>query len=88
MTVYPLPSSPAAAGTNNQSSNTTTGSANDTTDTFLKILVTELQSQDPTQPLDPNQMTEQIVSMNQLDQLISIHQLLQSMNTASTTKSK
>jgi flagellar basal-body rod modification protein FlgD len=46
--------------------------------TFLNLLVTELQNQDPTQPVDPTQMVAQMVSLNQLDQLILINQNLQS----------
>ena len=69
---------PAAANSAQTGASTSTSSiSGDTTGTFLKILVTELKSQDPTSPLDPNQMTQQIVAMNQLDQLISIHQILQ-----------
>jgi len=72
---------PAAASTAKTGTSTSTSSiTGDPTGTFLQILVTELKSQDPTAPLDPNQMTQQIVSMNQLDQLISIHQILQSFN--------
>ena len=44
--------------------------------TFLNLLVTELQNQDPTSPVDPTQMVSQMVSLNQLDQLIAIHQTL------------
>ena len=44
--------------------------------TFLSLLVTELKTQDPSSPLDANQMVAQMVSLNQLDQLISIHSLL------------
>ena len=50
--------------------------------TFLTLLTTELQAQDPTSPLDPDQMVGQIVSLNQLDQLMQINQTLQSMGVA------
>lgn len=50
--------------------------------TFLTLLTTELQYQDPTSPLDPDQMVGQIVSLNQLDELMQINQTLQSMNAA------
>jgi flagellar basal-body rod modification protein FlgD len=42
------------------------------------MLVTELQNQDPTSPMDPSQMVGQMFSMNQLQQLIDINQTLQS----------
>lgn len=60
---------PTNSGTNNN--------LNSATGPFLQMLIAELQSQDPTSPLDPSQMTQQIVSLNQLDQLIQIRQLLQ-----------
>jgi|SRR5271165_1060727 len=60
-----------AAGSTNQS----TAGGLDTT--FLNLLITELQSQDPTAPMDATQMVGQMVSLNQLDQLIGIHQILQ-----------
>jgi flagellar basal-body rod modification protein FlgD len=50
--------------------------AGDTSAAYLQLLVAELQAQDPTSPLDPNQMTAQIVSLNQLDQLIQIKNIL------------
>jgi len=50
--------------------------------TFLTLLTTELKVQDPTSPLDPDQMVGQIVSLNQLDELMQINQTLQSMNAA------
>jgi flagellar basal-body rod modification protein FlgD len=57
------------------------GSSNSTGDaqsTFISLLVTELQAQDPTQPMSPDQMVSQMFSMNQLEQLISINQTLSS----------
>lgn len=74
----------AANGTNSTNSTGPTGSsgslanqaANDAESTFISLLVTELQSQDPTQPMDPTQMVGQMFSMNQLQQLISINQTL------------
>jgi len=55
---------------------TTTGnnSANDLSSTFLNLLATELQNQDPTAPVDSTAMVGQMISLNQLDQLISINQ--------------
>jgi flagellar basal-body rod modification protein FlgD len=61
--------STGASGSNTSSSSLET--------TFLNLLATELQNQDPTSPVDPTAMVGQMVSLNQLDQLISINQLLQ-----------
>ena len=55
--------------------------------TFLNLLVTELQNQDPTSPVDPTEMVGQMVSLNQLDQLMSINQTLDSMSTSSASAS-
>jgi len=55
--------------------------------TFLNLLVTELQNQDPTQPVDPTEMVGQMVSLNQLDQLISINQTLTSLTGGVSTAS-
>jgi flagellar basal-body rod modification protein FlgD len=57
-----------AAATNQGSSATDIGS------TFLNLLATELQNQDPTAPVDSTAMVGQMISLNQLDQLISINQ--------------
>jgi flagellar basal-body rod modification protein FlgD len=53
------------------------GSANPasiTANDFLTLLVTELQNQDPTANTDPNEYVNQLVSVNSLQQLISINQ--------------
>jgi flagellar basal-body rod modification protein FlgD len=55
-------------GTNAGTSSTGIGS------TFLNLLATELQNQDPTAPMDSTAMVGQMISLNQLDQLISINQ--------------
>jgi flagellar basal-body rod modification protein FlgD len=49
-------------------------SATDLGTTFLNLLATELQNQDPTAPVDATAMVGQMISLNQLDQLISINQ--------------
>lgn len=46
--------------------------------TFLQLLITELKSQDPMSPMDGTQMVAQMVSLNQLDQLIGIKKTLDS----------
>jgi flagellar basal-body rod modification protein FlgD len=63
-----------AAGT---SSSTTSGnSAGGLGATFLSLLAQELQHQDPTAPVDPTAMVGQMISLNQLEQLITINQTL------------
>jgi flagellar basal-body rod modification protein FlgD len=47
--------------------------------TFLTLLTTELQHQDPTSPLDTNQFTSQLVQFSQLEQTLTTNQDLQSL---------
>ncbi len=44
--------------------------------TFLSLLTQELQNQDPTAPMDSTAMVGQMISLNQLSQLVSINQAL------------
>jgi flagellar basal-body rod modification protein FlgD len=82
----------------------TTGSAASTTsttlakqtndlgqDAFLKLLVTQLQNQDPTKPMDDSQFITQLATFSSLEKLTqiadsttSMSQLLQSAATATT----
>src|ERR1700733_2343133 len=55
--------------------------------TFLNLLATELQNQDPTAPVDSTAMVGQMISLNQLDQLISINQTLTGPTGTGTTGS-
>jgi flagellar basal-body rod modification protein FlgD len=55
--------------------------------TFLTLLTTQLQNQDPTSPLDTNAFTQQLVSMTGVQQQLLTNQLLQQMATASTNGS-
>jgi flagellar basal-body rod modification protein FlgD len=41
--------------------------------TFLTLLVSQLQNQDPLSPADSNQFVSQLTSYSQLEQLIGIH---------------
>lgn len=80
----------AAATGSTGSSSTGSSSGTSSTDlqsTFLNLLVTELQNQDPTSPVDPTEMVSQMVSLNQLDQLMSINQTLSNMSSAASPTS-
>ncbi len=46
---------------------------------FLKLLVTQLQNQDPTAPMDNAQMTSQIAQLNTVDGINSLNTTLQAM---------
>jgi len=54
-------------------------------ETFLKLLTTQLQNQDPLSPLDSTKFTEQLVSYSQVEQQIQTNTNLASL--ISTTKS-
>jgi flagellar basal-body rod modification protein FlgD len=72
-------SSIANALTSNPTSTATATTANPVTDplanesTFLTLLVSQLQNQDPLSPTDSNQFVSQLTSYSQLEQLIGIH---------------
>lgn len=48
-------------------------------DTFLTLLTTQLQHQDPTSPLDTNQFTSQLVQMTGVQQQLLSNELLQTL---------
>jgi flagellar basal-body rod modification protein FlgD len=85
-----LPAAPTAFGTSaaatpgkftpmDSSNPSTSGGAFSTTNlgsTFLSLLGQELQNQDPTQPMSATEEVGQMISLNQLDQLVSINSVL------------
>jgi len=73
----------STTGNSNSTSSSTSGSSLGTT--FLSLLAQELQNQDPTAPVDSTAMVGQMISLNQLDQLISINQGITSSASAGTT---
>jgi flagellar basal-body rod modification protein FlgD len=62
-------------GANNQTDPTASSASNPLAneETFLKLLVSQLQNQDPMNPTDSNQFVSQLTSYSQLEQLIGIH---------------
>jgi flagellar basal-body rod modification protein FlgD len=69
---------------------TTTGSRSGTTDaatsdltgnidTFLKLLTTQLRHQDPTAPMDPNQMVGQLSQFSMVEQQIAVNRHMNSL---------
>jgi flagellar basal-body rod modification protein FlgD len=68
-------SNSGSTNNNSQSSSTTQLNGND----FITLLTAQLQAQDPLNPMDPNQMVDELTSMNSLQQLIGIKQDLDSM---------
>jgi flagellar basal-body rod modification protein FlgD len=69
----------ASTGTSASSNTQLTG--ND----FITLLVTQLQEQDPSNPVDPMQFVTQLVQFNTLEQVMQINQILQSYTTSAAT---
>jgi len=77
-----------AGTTGTGSSTSSTSSAGGLGTTFLNLLSQELKNQDPTAPVDSTAMVGQMISLNQLDQLISInHRLVNYADWGSATSS-
>ena len=74
-----------ASDSSSTSSDSNSLSADNLGSTFLELLSQELQNQDPTSPVDPTEMVGQMISLNQLDQLIGINQTLTDATGSSTT---
>lgn len=81
-TLNAKPTANATSSSSSSGSDVATISSND----FLTLLVTEMKNQDPTATTDPNEYINQLVSVNSLEQLISINQTLSSaVGTSSST---
>lgn len=68
MEIASLPASAAASASNADKAGK---SLADNFDTFLKLLTTQLQNQDPLSPLDSNEFTQQLVQFSQVEQSIA-----------------
>jgi len=80
-TTSPIPAAAAAPATS--STNPASSTANATAgltqnfNTFLTLLTTQLQNQDPLSPMDTNQFTQQLVSFSEVEQQINTNSNLQ-----------
>ena len=75
-TTSPISSTAAAPVTTNNPTDATAGLTQNF-NTFLRLLTTQLQNQDPLSPLDTNQFTQQLVSFSQVEQQINTNSNLQ-----------
>lgn len=73
----------ASSGINVASSLSTTSAA-DLQTTFLKLLVTQLQNQDPTSPVDSSQMTSQLAQINTVSGIAQLNTALTSLSSQLT----
>lgn len=75
MSISEIASSTAASTTTSSSS---VSSATESYDTFAKLLAAQLQYQDPTDPYDTDEMTNQLVQYSQLEQQFAMNDTLSS----------
>jgi flagellar basal-body rod modification protein FlgD len=75
MTVAPTSSTPAAAAAPSADQTQLAGNF----DTFLTLLTTQLQNQDPLNPMDSNQFTQQLVEFSQVEQQINTNDNLKTL---------
>jgi flagellar basal-body rod modification protein FlgD len=72
---------PSTSAANDASQTTGQGMS----DTFMKLLVAQLKSQSPLEPLDPNQFVGQLAQFNTLGEIIRIREILDQASTATST---
>jgi len=77
-------SSSSAGAASSSSSSTTSSAASSLQSTFLQLLVTQLQNQDPTSPMDSSQMTSQLAQINTVSGISQLNTTLQSVQTQLT----
>jgi flagellar basal-body rod modification protein FlgD len=75
----------AAQTSTTSTQQTATTGFGDNFNTFLKLLTTQLQNQDPLSPLDTNQFTQQLVSFSQVEQAINTNQKLSTLVSMAST---
>jgi flagellar basal-body rod modification protein FlgD len=82
-----VPSSTAASTSSSSSGNNATNQLSSNFDTFLQLLTTQLQHQDPLDPMDTSQFTQQLVEYSQVEQQIDTNSNLQSLISQGTSQS-
>lgn len=70
---------PVTPSVNTNASNSTKESSDAMAD-FLSLLLVQLENQDPTEPMDTNEMTDQLVSYSQLEQSTETNVQLENLN--------
>jgi flagellar basal-body rod modification protein FlgD len=70
-----------SASSSSSSTSTSGTSGSDLQQTFLQLLVTQLQNQDPTDPMDSSQMTSQLAQINTVSGIQQLNTSLSSLST-------
>lgn len=83
----PAQSQPSGSQTGSASSNSAALSSSANEQTFLQLLVAQLENQDPTQPQDGTQFVAELAQFSSLEQEIGMHQDLDNINTVLTNDS-
>ena len=73
--INPAATSAAASSSSDSATQQLTGNMN----TFLQLLTTQLQNQDPMNPMDSDQFTQQLVEYSQVEQQINTNSNLQTL---------
>ena len=71
----------ALNGTSTTTAATSTQNAADSADRFLKLLVTQMQNQDPLNPMDNAQMTSQLAQIDTVTGVNTLNTTVQALNT-------
>jgi flagellar basal-body rod modification protein FlgD len=87
MIVQPLSTTPASTPAAGTTSSQNSSPDNVSENQFLQLLVAQLQYQDPTSPTDSTQFVTQLAQFSSLEQLISIHGDLDTLNASVTSTS-
>jgi flagellar basal-body rod modification protein FlgD len=75
------PTSSAAGSATSSSASSSANSGASLQNTFLQLLVTQLQNQDPTNPMDSSQMTSQLAEINTVTGIGQLNTSLSSLST-------
>jgi len=76
-TIAPASAVPTTSTTGTTANSTGTLDFTQNFNTFLTLLTTQLQNQDPLSPMDTNQFTQQLVSFSEVEQQIDTNNYLQ-----------
>lgn len=72
----------AASTTATSASTASTNSLNNDKEAFLKILLTQLENQNPLEPVDTTEFTSQLTAYSQLEQLITMNEKLDTLTSS------